>query len=174
MKQESLYAWSDDYVVESGTGDGLSAFTVAELGEMLPAKIKALKKLIVMSIFGNLAVLQLYLKPTPAPVCSCTYSKTNALPLERGRMYNRAQHREESGMASVMVYYFTQYNIVTDETVHSARPATLEAIAKIENAIVMEETDQEVETSRLRSPRRPLAATQHKRRSPQTPISSGN
>jgi hypothetical protein len=27
---------------------------------------------------------------------------------------------------------------------------------------------------RLRSPRRPLAATQHKRRSPQTPISSGN
>jgi hypothetical protein len=38
-------------------------------------------------------------------------------------------------MASVMVYYFTQYNIVTDETVHSARPATLEAIAKIENAI---------------------------------------
>ena len=40
-------------------------------------------------------------------------------------------------MARVMVYYFTQYNIVTDEKVHSARPATLEAIGKIENAIVL-------------------------------------
>ena len=52
-------------------------------------------------------------------------------------------------MASVMVYYFTQYNIVTNETVHSARPATLEAIAKIDNAIVLEETAQEVETCRV-------------------------
>jgi hypothetical protein len=32
-------------------------------------------------------------------------------------------------MASVLVYDFTQYNIVTDETVHSARPATLEEMA---------------------------------------------
>jgi hypothetical protein len=52
-------------------------------------------------------------------------------------------------MASVMVYYFTQYNIVTDETMHSARPAMLEAIGKIENAIVLEETAREVDTSRL-------------------------
>ena len=56
---------------------------------------------------------------------------------------------KEVSMARVMVYYFTQYNIVTDETVHSARPATLEAIGKIENAIVLEETAQEVDTSRL-------------------------
>ena len=52
-------------------------------------------------------------------------------------------------MASVLVYNFTQYNIVTDETVHSARPATLEAIANIDNAIVLEETAQEVDTCRL-------------------------
>jgi len=56
---------------------------------------------------------------------------------------------KEVSMAGVMVYYFTQYNIVTDEKVHSSRPATLEAIGKIENAIVLEETAQEVDTSRL-------------------------
>jgi hypothetical protein len=52
-------------------------------------------------------------------------------------------------MAKVTVYYFTEYNIVTDEKVRSARPATLETIAQIENAIVLEETAQEVDTSQL-------------------------
>jgi hypothetical protein len=50
-------------------------------------------------------------------------------------------------MANVTVYDFTEYHIVTDEKVHSARPATLETIAQIDNAIVLEETAQEVETS---------------------------
>ena len=43
-------------------------------------------------------------------------------------------------MAKVTVYYFTEYHIVSDEKVRSARPATLETFAKIENAIVLEET----------------------------------
>jgi hypothetical protein len=52
-------------------------------------------------------------------------------------------------MAKVMVYYFTEYNIVTDEKVRSPRPVTLETIAQIENAIVLEETAQEVDTAEL-------------------------
>ena len=52
-------------------------------------------------------------------------------------------------MAIVTVYYFTEYNIVTDEKVRSARPATLETIAKIDNAIVLDETAQEVDTSQV-------------------------
>jgi hypothetical protein len=52
-------------------------------------------------------------------------------------------------MAKVTVYYLTEYNIVTDEKVLSARPATLETLAKIENAIVLEETAQEVDASQL-------------------------
>ena len=52
-------------------------------------------------------------------------------------------------MAKVTVYYFTEYNIVTDEKVRSTRPATLETIAQIDNAIVLEETAQEVDTSQL-------------------------
>ena len=52
-------------------------------------------------------------------------------------------------MATVTVYYFTQYDINADEKVRSTRPATLEAIAKIEDAIVLEETAQEVDTAQL-------------------------
>jgi hypothetical protein len=52
-------------------------------------------------------------------------------------------------MATVTVYYFTHYDINADEKVRSARPATLEAIAKIEDAIVLEETAQEVDTAQL-------------------------
>jgi hypothetical protein len=50
-------------------------------------------------------------------------------------------------MAKVVVYYFTQYDINADEKVRSSRPATLEAMAKIEDAIVLEETAQAVDTT---------------------------
>jgi hypothetical protein len=50
-------------------------------------------------------------------------------------------------MAKVTVYSFTEYHIVSDEKVRSARPATLETIAQIDNAIVLEETAHEVDTS---------------------------
>ena len=46
-------------------------------------------------------------------------------------------------MQNVTVYYFTCYNIRTDEKVRSQRPATREAIARC-NGVVIEETAQEV------------------------------
>lgn len=53
-------------------------------------------------------------------------------------------------MQKVTVYYFTLYYIRTDQNITSQRPATREAIARC-NGVVIEETAQEVEASRLDS-----------------------
>ncbi|GAO35756.1 hypothetical protein SCT_1147 [Sulfuricella sp. T08] len=46
------------------------------------------------------------------------------------------------------VYYFTTYNIMTDETKRMPRPATLKAIAAAHGTAI-NETVQEVDVSRL-------------------------
>jgi len=51
-------------------------------------------------------------------------------------------------MQKVKVYYFTTYNIMTDETKRMPRPATLEAISAARGTAI-EETVQEVDISRL-------------------------
>lgn len=51
-------------------------------------------------------------------------------------------------MQKVTVYYFNSFDIKTGETVRSKRPATRETIAAC-NGVVIEETAQEVEVSRL-------------------------
>ena len=51
-------------------------------------------------------------------------------------------------MQKVTVYYFTCYDIRTDENIHSKRPATRETITRC-NGVVIENTAQEVEGSRL-------------------------
>jgi hypothetical protein len=50
---------------------------------------------------------------------------------------------------TVTVYYFESFDIIKGEMVRSRRPATLEAIAMIDNAVVLKETAQEVDTSLL-------------------------
>jgi hypothetical protein len=51
-------------------------------------------------------------------------------------------------MDQVKVYYFTKYNIVTNENKRMPRPATLEAIAAAEG-MALEETVQEVDPSHI-------------------------
>jgi len=51
-------------------------------------------------------------------------------------------------MQRVTVYYFNSYDIKTDKTVRSKRPATRKTIAECKG-VVIEETAQEVEASRL-------------------------
>ncbi len=51
-------------------------------------------------------------------------------------------------MNKVKVYYFTTYNVMTDETRRMQRPATREAIAAA-HGTVLEETVQEVDASLL-------------------------
>jgi phosphatidylserine decarboxylase len=63
------------------------------------------------------------------------------------KVYTRL--RKAVPRAKVTVYYFTEYHIVSDGKARSARPATRETIAQIDNAIVLEETAQEVETSQV-------------------------
>lgn len=51
-------------------------------------------------------------------------------------------------MQKTTVYYFNRYDIKTDNTVRSKRPATREAIAACDG-VAIEDTAQEVEVSRL-------------------------
>lgn len=51
-------------------------------------------------------------------------------------------------MNKVKVYYFTTYNVMTDETKRMPRPATREAIAAA-HGTALEETAQEVDASLL-------------------------
>ena len=51
-------------------------------------------------------------------------------------------------MQKIMVYYFNCYDIKADKTVRSKHPATRETIAAC-NGVVIEDTAQEVEVSRL-------------------------
>ena len=46
------------------------------------------------------------------------------------------------------MYYFTKYDVIVGETVHSQRPATLETIVLCEGKLI-EETAQQVDVSEL-------------------------
>ena len=52
------------------------------------------------------------------------------------------------GLEKISVYYFTCYDVQTDQVVRSKRPATREVIARC-NGAVIEETVQEVEVAQL-------------------------
>jgi hypothetical protein len=52
-------------------------------------------------------------------------------------------------MEKVTVYDFEAFDIVEGEMVRSQRPATLEAIARIQKANLLEETAQEVDASQV-------------------------
>lgn len=51
-------------------------------------------------------------------------------------------------MQKVMVYYFTCYDIISDQILRSQRPATLEAIARCKGQ-VLKNTAQEIDASSL-------------------------
>jgi len=51
-------------------------------------------------------------------------------------------------MEKITVYYFTKYDIETDQNVRSKRPATLEAIERV-NGIAIKETAKDVDASQL-------------------------
>jgi hypothetical protein len=61
-------------------------------------------------------------------------------------VYSTQRNKGDMPMPKITVYYFTSYNIVTDQMIRSKRMATLETIKRFNYTPLME-TAKEVDTS---------------------------